>query len=330
MTVPSLKPKIVVVTPVKNEAWIIDRFLAVSSQFADYIIIADQNSTDESVAICKKYPKVILIKNEADEYDEPSRQILLIQTARELVPEHKIILALDADEILAANAMQTLGWQSMLKAKPGTILCFEKPELYVTPNQCIRYQNTWPLGYVDDGVDYKPTSKVHSFRIPLPEYAPRLHIHNVKILHYALTRIDGQNSKIRLYSVLENAFKTRSLLDRRRFYPADKDSKRIDFEPCPREWFNHWEEIGIDMQTIIGEKYYWHDFEVLKYFQKYGLKRFWLDEIWNFDWEACRVYAKSINLQDIPDYKIAKPPSIINLILKKAQAILRWTRKKIV
>ena len=63
-------PKIVVITPVKNEAWILDRFLAVTSQFADCIIIADQNSTDESKDICKKYPKVIVIDNKSTKYDE--------------------------------------------------------------------------------------------------------------------------------------------------------------------------------------------------------------------------------------------------------------------
>src|SRR4051812_20136261 len=111
-------PKIVVITPVKNEAWILNRFLQVTSQFADRIIIADQNSTDESVSICQRYLKVTLVRNEFDEYDEASRQRLLIQMARELVPEPKILLALDADEILAANATTTSGWQDMLKAAP--------------------------------------------------------------------------------------------------------------------------------------------------------------------------------------------------------------------
>jgi glycosyltransferase involved in cell wall biosynthesis len=100
-------PKIVVITPVKNEAWILDRFLAVTSQFADCIIIADQNSTDGSLTIYKNYPKVILIQNESEQFNEAERQILLIQKARELVPEHKILLALDADEILAASATKT-------------------------------------------------------------------------------------------------------------------------------------------------------------------------------------------------------------------------------
>jgi len=34
--------RIVVVTPVRNEAWILERFLSVTSRFADHIIIADQ------------------------------------------------------------------------------------------------------------------------------------------------------------------------------------------------------------------------------------------------------------------------------------------------
>src|SRR5205085_11499412 len=107
-----------------------DRFLQVTSQFADHIVVADQNSTDGSVDLYGRYPKVILIRNNSEEYDEADRQKLLIQKARELIPEPKILLALDADEMLAANAMRTSGWESMLKAKPGTVLCFEKPDLY--------------------------------------------------------------------------------------------------------------------------------------------------------------------------------------------------------
>ncbi|MFO5494935.1 MAG: glycosyltransferase family 2 protein, partial [Cuspidothrix sp.] len=141
-------PKIVVITPVKNEAWILDRFLSVTSQFADHIIIADQNSTDGSQAICKKYPKVILIENKSQQFNEAERQLLLIQTARDLVQEHKIILALDADEILAANATKTASWQKMLQAEPGTILFFEKPDLFDNTYKCIRSGILTPLGYV--------------------------------------------------------------------------------------------------------------------------------------------------------------------------------------
>jgi glycosyltransferase involved in cell wall biosynthesis len=316
-------PKIVVITPVKNEAWILDRFLAVTSQFADCIIIADQNSTDASPMICKNYPKVILIQNESEQFNEAERQILLIQKARELVPEHKILLALDADEILAASATKTLGWQSMLKTRPGTVLCFEKPDLYLTPNQCVRHDISWPIGYVDDGIEHKPT-QIHSIRIPVPDYGHRLYIHDVKIVHYSMIRPGNQASKFRFYSVVENILSTGFVLTRRKKYDSNKlfmGYSKLQLSPSPSEWFTAWEELGIDMKTTINQKYSWQDFEVLKYFHKYGVRRFWLDDIWGFDWEACRLYAKSIGMTDIPDRKISGPPKIIGLI---ASALTDW------
>src|SRR5271154_3152689 len=124
------KPKIVVLTPVKNEAWILPRFLATTSLWADLIIIADQKSSDESVQICKRFEKVVLIPNENPNFNEAERQLLLIKAARELVPGSRILFALDADEILAANALETAGWQKILKAQPGTAVLLEKPDLY--------------------------------------------------------------------------------------------------------------------------------------------------------------------------------------------------------
>jgi glycosyltransferase involved in cell wall biosynthesis len=294
-------PKIVVLTPVKNEAWILDRFLSVTSQFADYIIIADQNSTDGSQAICKKYPKVILIENKSEKFNEAERQLLLIKTARELISEPKILLALDADEILAANATQTQSWQNMLTAKPGTVLYFEKLDLFVTTQQCIRSSIMTPLGYVDDGAEHQP-QPIHSVRIPTPDYAIRLHIHDVKVMHYVLTRLEAHASKIRMYSVIENILGVGHAIGRRSRYTSQQDYSQIGkLENTAVEWFQGWEEKGIDMHSIITQKYYSYDFEVLRYFYKYGVNRFWLEDIWKFDWEACRQYAKSQGISNIPD-----------------------------
>ncbi|MFM7366008.1 MAG: glycosyltransferase family 2 protein [Cuspidothrix sp.] len=306
-------PKIVVITPVKNEAWILDRFLSVTSQFADHIIIADQNSTDGSQAICKKYPKVILIENKSEKFNEAERQLLLIETARNLVQEHKILLALDADEILAANATQTASWQTILQSKPGTVLFFEKPDLFDTTHQCIRTGILTPLGYVDDGAEHQP-QKIHSVRIPTPEYATRLHIHDIKVLHYAFVRLDAHASKIRMYSVIENILKDTNPLSRRLRHPYKFDYLKIGkLQACPHEWFDNWEDLNIDMHTIIKQKYYSYDFEVLRYFYQYGCRRFWIEDIWKYDWEACRQYAKSHHLANIPDYKIPKNFKLLDL-----------------
>ena len=315
-------PKIVVLTPIKNEQWILERFLAVTSQFADHIIVADQKSTDRSAEICQNYPKVVLLENPSDKYDEAGRQMLLIQAARELVPGPRILLALDADEILAADALAQSGWQTMLQAKPGTVLCFEKPDLYGTPDHCIRHHTPWPLGYADDGVEHQP-KKIHSIRIPTPDGAPRLNINDVKFLHYALTREAAQASKMRLYSVLENALGTTpSPLKRRAVYRSGRDWKKAGkLESSPQSWFDGWNKIGIDTHTIQLQHFYWQDFEVLKQFRKHGERRFWPDDIWDFDWEACRKYAIAQGMADMPSSVIASPPRVQNA-LRKLQVTL--------
>jgi glycosyltransferase involved in cell wall biosynthesis len=308
-------PKIVVVTPVKNEAWILERFLSVTSRFADLILIADQDSIDDSVSICQRFPKVTIIRNPSGSYDEASRQKLLLSKARELVPEHKIILALDSDEILAANAFQTAGWQEMLQAAPGTVLCFEKPDLYLTTTQCIRYEKPWPLGYVDDGAEHQ-ASKIHSIRIPTSENAPRLHIKDVKILHYALTRMEAQRSKRRMYCVLEHILRTSSLWRRRLGYRAQMDWTNLgSLESSPKEWFDGWENMGIEMHSISSETYYWQDYEVLRYFAKHGFRQFWIDDIWDFDWEKCRIHALSIGISGLPQTEVATPPKLLTFLL---------------
>ena len=58
-----MTPKIICLTPVLNEAWILDRFIRCASLWADHIIIADQGSTDGSREIAQRYDKVIFIDN---------------------------------------------------------------------------------------------------------------------------------------------------------------------------------------------------------------------------------------------------------------------------
>jgi glycosyltransferase involved in cell wall biosynthesis len=319
-------PKIVVMTPVKNEAWILDRFLAVTSQFADLILIADQGSTDESLAIYKNYPKVKVLQNESSEYNEASRQHLLINKAREFIPEHKILLALDADEILAADAPQSASWQEMLNAEPGTILYFEKPDLYQTTRQCIRFEKPWPLGYIDDGAEHQPR-RIHSIRIPTPETAAKLHVKDAKILHYAMTRMDAQNSKMRLYSVLEHIHRTNPVWRRRLGYRSQMDWVSLGkLETSPTEWFDGWEKIGIDMHSVQTSAYYWQDYEVLRHFSTHGARRFWLEDIWDFDWEKCRVQAQLAGVSEIPASKISAPPKPVTYMLRMFDKALAFWR----
>jgi hypothetical protein len=321
---------VVVVTPVRNEAWILDRFLSVTSRFADQIIVADQRSSDDSRAMCSRYPKCTVIDNPADEFNEGERQLLLLRRARALVPSPRIILALDADEILAANAVHTPSWQQMLAAPAGTIVCLERVDLYETPDRCMRHDRLTPLGYVDDGVEHVPRD-MHSVRVPIPDYAPRLLLRDVAVLHYAALRPAALAAKLRWYGVLENVRGTCPWVFKRRLRYSH--AMYVDFtgagriEPSSREWFRGWEDAGIDMRSVVQEHYYWYDFEVLRYFNEYGTRKFWLDDIWGFDWEACRGYARDRHLPGIPAAPVRRPPRALVAAMRLLSAVHRRQRR---
>jgi len=281
-----MSAKIIVLTPVKNEEWILEQFLSVTSQFADLIIVADQGSTDDSRSICSKFSKVHLISNESESYDEAGRQQLLIETARQLVDGQRIFLALDADELLAADSLNSPGWQAMLVAEPGTVLVFEKPNLYMSSEMCLRYPVDFPGGYVDDGYEHSP-KKVHSIRIPTPKHAPRLSLPDVKFLHYALLRPQAQAAKMRMYSVVENILGTKTLFERRRYYDSKANYELAGkLEQTNRERFAEWEKRGIDVRTIKDQGVYWQDHETAKHLREHGARKFWFDDIWTVDWNA--------------------------------------------
>lgn len=78
------RPLNIVITPVRNEAWVLRAFLEATSLWADYIIIADQMSVDGSREIAKEYPKVILIDNDSAEMHQAATRRLLFEAAKRL------------------------------------------------------------------------------------------------------------------------------------------------------------------------------------------------------------------------------------------------------
>lgn len=192
-----VKPKVICLTPVKNESWILEKFLMTTSLWADHIIIADQFSDDNSREIAKKFEKVILIKNPSIEFNEPERQKLLIEAARK-IEGRKLLITLDADEFLTANYHNSTEWQFIMSAPPGTIIRFKwvnlKPGMmkYWSPDVF------FPWGFMDDGTEHMG-SIIHSTRIPMPLNAMMIDLNEVRVLHYQYTDWERMASKHRWY-----------------------------------------------------------------------------------------------------------------------------------
>ena len=283
------------VTPVKNETWILDRFLQCASQWAHHIIVADQHSDDGSREMARQYPNVRFVENPSREYDEGARQRLLLDEARAIpVDGKRIIIALDADEMLTANFMTSPEWQRVLEAPPGTVISFQW--VNIAPD----LRRGWlsedkPFGFVDDGKPHQG-KKIHSHRLPTPSGAATLVMRDIKVLHYQYTDWQRMKSKQRWYQCWEriNHPQKRPVQIYRQYHFMDVALE--DAEPLRNEWFTGYVEAGIDMTSIPQEGYYRWDEDLVQFLQEYGVEKFRKLNVWDNDWaDVGRAMGLNVN-----------------------------------
>lgn len=228
-------PKIIVITPVRNEAWVLDAFLSCTSSWADHIIIADHHSTDGSREIAQKYPKVTLIENPTDEwYENLCRAKLLEEACR--IPGDKIIFGLDADEFLSEGFAASKGWQTILTSPPNFIFCFRWRTMY--DDMCHFHDEDgyfeWAAHYASDidvAAEYLKIEHhaVHASRVPCLEEsrAKYIMIDDIRFVHLAKLNKERTRNKLDFYQVTwadKNPTKARPVSFYRtysRYYPSD-------------------------------------------------------------------------------------------------------------
>ena len=273
--------KIICITPVKNEEWMLDNFLKATSLWADKIIIADQGSTDNSVEIVKKYKKAILVQNPQNTFDEIQFRSLLLSEARK-IPGQNIIFAIDADEVLTPN-FESSDWNMLKKAQPGTWFTFSW--LNLKPKFISYWPSpyTLPFAFFDNGANFNGT-KIHGPRLPEPHNNTVINLNDIKILHLQYVNWERMQSKHRWYMCYETVENHkpwwRIYLEYHHMYAVNKNK----IKPVSHEWIDGYKKKGIDIPAFKKEKEYWWDREVLKYFEKYGVEKFKMLDIWDREW----------------------------------------------
>ena len=66
---------------------------------------------------------------------------------------------------------------------------------------------------------------------------------------------------------------------------------------------------------------------MLRYLHEYGARKFWLDDIWDFDWEACRLHAKRENVAGVPDAPVNAPPRALVRAMRVLSVLHRIQRR---
>jgi hypothetical protein len=325
---------IIALTPVLNEAWVLDFFLQCASGWADHIVVADQSSDDDSRAIAARYPRVRLIDNHATDYDEVGRQRLLIEAARAIPVEgHRVLVALDADEVLSANWVESPEWDRVRAARPGTVLWFDW--VNVTPDRARWWSEPGkvPFGFVDDGREHTG-ERIHSRRLPVPAGAPSLEFDEIKVLHLQYLHWARMRSKQRWYQCWErlNDTSKRPITIYRQYHHMDAGVARS--RPMPPAWTAafgpEWGSVG-----TTGEEYFRWDRDVRDMLLEHDVETFRRMAIWDVDWSAVPGAPAGVNgsLADprstfdraVHRWLARTQPTADRLHVRAAQRLLRLT-----
>lgn len=198
------RPLLIVLTPVRNEAWVLPAFLKAASLWADHIIVADQMSTDGSRDIYTQYEKVTVIDNPQLVMHQAKTRQLLFEAAHQIKGD-KILFALDADEFLSGDFMKTDSWKKIINSEKGDVFSFSWINLL--PNK-VQYSKTKPLYWAahfseDDLINgiFKD-NHIHEWRLPWPKNVNHEYIiDDISFIHFANLNIKRQENKGIFYQV---------------------------------------------------------------------------------------------------------------------------------
>ena len=277
--------KLICLTPVVNEAFELDRFLQCTSVWADHIILGYQESIDNTLEIANKYEKVTIVNSPNKDWNELIMRSLLYDAARKIPANKRIIINLDADEVISSNFLTSTEWRAILDLPKGSV--FRMPWVNLRPNM-IDYDpgNMIEVGFVDDGKSTLAGSVMHMGRVPWPNYDIKImQCVELKLLHFAFLNPDRNYSKSRWYQAYEKVGKNEfgphifRKYNRRRAKSAIPAS--IEINPI---WFLAYQNLGIDVTSIYYAYDYSHDYRMLEYFDTLGTDYFRLCNVWDKDW----------------------------------------------
>lgn len=283
------RPLIVVLAPVRNEAWVLRSFLEATSLWADYIIIADQMSTDGSREIAQEYPKVVLVDNDRKEMHQAATRRLLFEAAKKIEGE-KLLFTLDADEFLSGDFVNTDDWRKIINSRPDDSFCWRWMNL--KQNDATKYstfQHYYWCVHESEALweGEFPDYFIHEWRLPWSPKADESHkffLDGFCSIHLARINQLRQRNKERFYQVSTvGQDPKKSKISLFRHYHAEDELEYFD---VPQDAYCFYENHGLDIWKYVdlNDEGEYYTSEVLGYFKRDGLKKYALLDIWDEDW----------------------------------------------
>lgn len=247
------RPLLICLSATRNYGWVTRAFCQANSQWADYIIIVDQMSTDETRTICAEYEKVIILDDTDMSYSETRRCQMALDEARK-IPGDKIFIYLAIDEVLPANWMQTNDGQMVLQSKPTDMFLLDWANLLPSKTYYSSNNDNMYRVFHDDGVTpYDNQNKdMHTHCLPYCYGGLERKINGFPILHFGIYNVKWNYIKNHYYVMLELDKNHRSIVTLSRYYNLEMRDDKVKGKELKSEWL--WSGFDIfelvDTETI--------------------------------------------------------------------------------
>lgn len=278
------KPLLVCLTATRNYGWCTKAFLEANSQWADYIIVVDQMSTDNTRELCAQYENVIVVDNTDLTYSETIRCNLAINKAREIEGD-KIFVYLAIDEVLSANAITTKDWNKMLESNLSEVgllkwanICSDGKH-YMTSYKSNGEPFWMARVFHDDGITPYDNEglDMHTHCIPYPKNATEFFLNDFCILHLESYNTLWSADKNLYYQFVDYNKNQRSAIKLDRMYNSNRNTINTS-EPMKNEWLSY----GFDLFSYIDLSRQSFFFEQIKGFiATYGIKKYTKLNVWD-------------------------------------------------
>jgi hypothetical protein len=326
--------KVICLTPCRNENWVIDIHLKAASRWADHIIVGDQISDDGTRETVQRYPKASIVDNRGKGYDEGERHRVVLGAAR-AISGRKILLAIDSDELLSANWIDSSEWQKLLSLPEGTAIFARWANILPGFKTWFAMGENFAIGYVDDGRISYSSGKFHVPRLAIPPNAPRFVLDDIRLLHLQYVEQGRSESKNRAYQVQEWVLAPhRPIQLFRRFNPMAGIAPD-NVQTVSKEWIDGFAQQGIDWTAIQIDGAYRWDPLVLDELISRGASFFRKLDIWDVEWQKLAtqhgINTRGCDLGDprstlervVHAFLRSTQPVMGNPVVRMAQLLLR-------
>jgi len=272
--------KIVGITPIKNEAAFIDTYASSISQICDKVIVLDDNSTDNSVELLKKYDKIEVIKLD-DNDGWGGKRSYLYNLARDYSATH--IVALDADEAFTNPFIENFD-TLITQLNPGFKFAMQWLAMWKTTTHYRNDSSVWSNNFKDfiihdDGKINYSGGWIHEPRLPITENYIKVPLEQGAVFHYQFSCWEAFQIKQSWYRCLERVKNPgKAVAQINQTYRITLDDNNAKASKIGDTWGNN---VTVPKLHEIYDSTLWRINEIEGWINEYGIEFFQGLDIWH-------------------------------------------------